>query len=65
MLADDSASREVWLGKGGALEAVGEGTILIESSTVSPSWVAEFAELSAARGAQVSRCSGNREPNAG
>jgi 3-hydroxyisobutyrate dehydrogenase len=52
MLSDDSASRGVWLGSGGALEAVGKDVILIESSTVSPSWVAELAELSATRGAR-------------
>jgi 3-hydroxyisobutyrate dehydrogenase len=52
MLSDDSASREVWLGGGGALEAVGKDAILIESSTVSPSWIAELADLSASRGAQ-------------
>jgi 3-hydroxyisobutyrate dehydrogenase len=52
ILSDDSASREVWLGSGGALEAVGKDAILIESSTVSPSWIAELAELSASRGAQ-------------
>jgi 3-hydroxyisobutyrate dehydrogenase len=43
MLADDAASREIWLGKNGALEAAGQGTILIESSTVSPTWIAELA----------------------
>jgi 3-hydroxyisobutyrate dehydrogenase len=53
MLSDDSASREVWLGNGGALEAIGEGSILIESSTVSPAWIAELAELAAQRGAQL------------
>jgi len=52
MLSDDSASRVVWLGSGGALEAVEKDAILIESSTVSPSWIAELAELSASRGAQ-------------
>jgi 3-hydroxyisobutyrate dehydrogenase len=45
MLADDVASREVWLGKDGALEAAGKGAILIESSTVSPAWVAELAKV--------------------
>jgi 3-hydroxyisobutyrate dehydrogenase len=49
MLADDTASREVWLGNGGALEAVKEGAILIESSTVSPAWIAELAKLAAQR----------------
>jgi 3-hydroxyisobutyrate dehydrogenase len=47
MLADDRASREVWSGKNGALEGVRHGTVLIESSTVSPAWIAELAELSA------------------
>jgi 3-hydroxyisobutyrate dehydrogenase len=52
MLADDAASRNVWLGKDGALAAAGKGTILIESSTVSPEWVAELAGLAAQHGAQ-------------
>ncbi|HZP04949.1 MAG TPA: NAD(P)-dependent oxidoreductase [Terracidiphilus sp.] len=51
MLADDAASREVWTGKEGALDAVKAGAILIESSTVSPAWVAELARLAAQRGA--------------
>ena len=45
MLADDAASRDVWLGKNGALNAAQKGAILIESSTVSPAWIAEFAKL--------------------
>jgi 3-hydroxyisobutyrate dehydrogenase len=45
MLADDAASREVWLGKDGALAAIRKGAILIESSTVSPEWIGEFAKL--------------------
>src|SRR5580704_4986496 len=45
MLADDKASWEVWLGKNGALAATAPGAILIESSTVSPVWVAELAGL--------------------
>ncbi|HEY6375743.1 MAG TPA: NAD(P)-dependent oxidoreductase [Edaphobacter sp.] len=53
MLADDAASREVWVGKNGALDAVEEGAILIESSTVSPAWVAEIATLAAQRGAEL------------
>ncbi len=53
MLADDAASREVWLGKDGALDAVREGAILIESSTVSPGWVAEFARLAEQHGAEL------------
>ena len=47
MLSDDAASRDVWLGKDGALEAVDKGAILIESSTVSPAWISELAGLAA------------------
>jgi 3-hydroxyisobutyrate dehydrogenase len=53
MLADDAASREVWLGKMGALAAIEPDAILIESSTVSPAWIAEFAGLAAERGAEL------------
>lgn len=53
MLADDLASREVWLGKEGALEAVDEGATLIESSTVSPAWIAELSVLAEKRGAYL------------
>jgi 3-hydroxyisobutyrate dehydrogenase len=57
MLSDDAASREVWLGKGGALEGLGmnsgKGVILIESSTVSPAWIAELAGLAAQHGAEL------------
>jgi 3-hydroxyisobutyrate dehydrogenase len=50
MLSDDTASREVWLGSDGALEAAGKGAILIESSTVSPAWIAELAEAASQHG---------------
>jgi 3-hydroxyisobutyrate dehydrogenase len=50
MLSDDAASREVWLGTDGALEAAKKGAILIESSTVSPAWIAELAEAASQRG---------------
>lgn len=53
MLADDVASREVWLGKDGALNAAKNGAILIESSTVSPAWVAELAELAEQQGREL------------
>jgi 3-hydroxyisobutyrate dehydrogenase len=57
MLADDRASREVWTSKDGALEGVrqnaGQGSILIESSTVSPTWIAELGELAKHRGAEL------------
>jgi 3-hydroxyisobutyrate dehydrogenase len=50
MLSDDAASSEVWLGSDGALEAAGKDAILIESSTVSPAWIAELAEAASQRG---------------
>ena len=50
MLADDNASRDAWTGKDGALQAATAGTILVESSTVSPAWIAELAGLAASRG---------------
>jgi 3-hydroxyisobutyrate dehydrogenase len=43
MLADDEASREVWLGADGALAAMQSGSIAIESSTVSPEWIGELS----------------------
>jgi 3-hydroxyisobutyrate dehydrogenase len=49
MLSDDAASREVWLGKNGALDAAEKGVILIESSTVSPSWIAELSGAASQR----------------
>jgi 3-hydroxyisobutyrate dehydrogenase len=50
MVADDAASRGVWLGESGALAGARPGAILIESSTVSPDWVRELAGHAAARG---------------
>ncbi len=50
MLADDTASRETWLGKDGALASAGKGTVLVECSTVSPAWIGELAEAARARG---------------
>jgi 3-hydroxyisobutyrate dehydrogenase len=50
MLSEDEASRAVWTGASGALDAARGGTLLIESSTVSPAWVRELADLAVARG---------------
>lgn len=49
MVSDDSASRETWLGSRGALNAASKSAILIESSTVTPGWIAELAQHSSAR----------------
>lgn len=53
MLSDDAASRDAWLGEHGALAAVGPGAILVECSTVSPAWIAEFSDFAQKRGAEL------------
>jgi 3-hydroxyisobutyrate dehydrogenase len=50
MVADDAASRRVWLDENGALDAATDGAVLVESSTVSPAWIAELAMLAGRRG---------------
>jgi 3-hydroxyisobutyrate dehydrogenase len=50
MLADDAASRAVWLGQDGVLAAAEKGAVPVESSTVTPAWIAELAEAARARG---------------
>jgi 3-hydroxyisobutyrate dehydrogenase len=49
MLADDVASREVWLGHHGALTATTAGSICIECSTLTVPWVRELAADCASR----------------
>lgn len=49
MLSDDDASRAAWTGSNGALAAAEAGAVLVESSTTSPAWIAELAELAKAR----------------
>ncbi len=50
MVADDAASREVWLGENGALAGAGPNSLLIESSTLSVDWVKGLAAKAAKRG---------------
>jgi 3-hydroxyisobutyrate dehydrogenase len=55
MVADDAASREVWLGDDGVLAGVGGGArpggaFAIECSTLSHDWVAELAAAVKSRG---------------
>jgi 3-hydroxyisobutyrate dehydrogenase len=52
MVADDVASREVWLGENGALAGVAPNSILIECSTLSVAWAKELAAASAKHGCQ-------------
>jgi 3-hydroxyisobutyrate dehydrogenase len=42
MLADDQVCRQAWLGKEGALSSAPSGSVLVESSTVTPEWIAEL-----------------------
>jgi len=53
MLADDAASREVWLGENGALAGAAPGTVLVASSTLSVGWVCELAAAAKERGCQL------------
>ena len=50
MLADDDVSRTIWTGQDGALAAMADGSIAIDSSTLTGPWVAELAATAAARG---------------
>jgi 3-hydroxyisobutyrate dehydrogenase len=50
MVADDDASRSVWLGTDGALEGAKRGAVIIESSTLTPGWVRELARHAEAKG---------------
>lgn len=48
MVADDPASRAVWVGEHGALAAAKPNTLCIDCSTLTPGWVQELAALAAA-----------------
>ena len=49
MLADDKSSQSVWLGDNGALHGVQAGTVVIESSTLTPAFVRQLAQETAQR----------------
>lgn len=49
MVANDEASRDIWLGEDGALAGAIPGTLLIECSTLSSRWVRELAAKADAR----------------
>ena len=49
MLSDDDASRKIWTGEEGVLAAARPGAVLVESSTVTPAWIAELAALASVR----------------
>jgi 3-hydroxyisobutyrate dehydrogenase len=50
MVADDDASRGVWLGADGALAGAKSGAIGVESSTLTPEWVRELGRHAHAKG---------------
>jgi 3-hydroxyisobutyrate dehydrogenase len=50
MLADDQASRAVWLGESGALAAMDRGALAIDSSTLTVGWMRELCGEAATRG---------------
>ncbi len=52
MVADDNASRAVWLGAQGALSAQSAGVVCIESSTVTVSWVRELSSTALGHGCE-------------
>jgi 3-hydroxyisobutyrate dehydrogenase len=52
MVADDAASRGVWLGPDGALAGAAPGTLLLDSSTISVAWVKELAAAAAEKGCE-------------
>ena len=43
MVTDDDASREVWLGRDGAIHSLTEGMFAIDSTTATPGWIKELA----------------------
>ncbi|MEO5917718.1 MAG: NAD(P)-dependent oxidoreductase [Luteolibacter sp.] len=52
MLADNIASRELWLGENGALANAAPGTLCIECGTVTVEWVKELAEAVVQKGCE-------------
>jgi 3-hydroxyisobutyrate dehydrogenase len=50
MVADDDASRSVWIGPDGALAAARPGALLIEASTLSSAWTGQLAATAIERG---------------
>jgi 3-hydroxyisobutyrate dehydrogenase len=52
MVADDQASRSLWLGEHGALSAAKRGAVCIECSTLSVAWVRELCAAATARGCE-------------
>lgn len=52
MVANDEASRDIWLGENGAMAGATPGSLLIESSTLSSNWIRELAAKASQHGCQ-------------
>ena len=50
MVADDIASRSMWLGENGALAGATRGSVLIESSTLTVGWIKELSTAATQQG---------------
>lgn len=53
MVADDNASRAMWLGEQGALAGVARGALLVEASTLTVEWVRELAAAATTKGCEL------------
>src|SRR5262245_44128385 len=53
IVADDAASRSIWLGENGALSGANQSSVIVESSTLSLAWVKELATAAVARGCEL------------
>jgi 3-hydroxyisobutyrate dehydrogenase len=53
MVSDDDVSRQVWLGDEGALAAAAPGTVLVESSTLTPGWISELNTAAQSKGLEL------------
>src|SRR5262245_6885700 len=53
MVADDAASRGIWLGDSGALAGAARGSVLVEASTLTVGWIEELARQAAACGCEL------------
>lgn len=53
MVSDDAASRAVWTGPEGALDAMVSGAIAIECGTLTIDWVRELGAMAQARGVRL------------
>jgi 3-hydroxyisobutyrate dehydrogenase len=45
MVADDAASRAMWLGADGAIAGAAKGTVMVECSTLTVTWVSELTRV--------------------